>query len=180
MLQSAENFKVTSNLNVVNISVIHFKCVAVCNGYEMDEKIFSYVTLSAHAVDISTVPDDKFYLLASTLVAAINHLGTLENDHYWAFMKEKVPNKMVKVLRQIFCTILKSVMLHKISNEFCFTWHCLWVWQHHVLPKSIKRIEFTHSAYGLNPFHITGLFPISLKSSGNQSFTGFLGGIETG
>ena len=81
-MQSAENFKVTSNLNVVNIPVIHFKCVAVCNGYEMDEKFFSYVTLSAHAVDISTVPDDKFYLLASTLVAAINHLGTLENDHY--------------------------------------------------------------------------------------------------
>ena len=38
----------------------------------------------------------KFHLLASSLVAVVNHLGTLENEHYSAFIKESVPNKWLK------------------------------------------------------------------------------------
>ena len=38
----------------------------------------------------------KFHLLASSLVDVVNHLGTLENEHYWAFIKKSVPNKWLK------------------------------------------------------------------------------------
>ena len=112
LTESTKETSITNSSSVLIVQLTRFSILD--NRAIKDEQIFDCFPNSVLKVPI-TLDDEVSFTNKYSLVATINHSGSLDRGHYWAFIKDVLSKQCFSCNDKVFMNVNEKILCHSSS-----------------------------------------------------------------